>query len=297
MKILIIGASGMLGHKLVQVLGQKLEVWATIRGNFKEIEQFGIINRERLLEHVSIEEFSTVEAAVKSIKPAVIINATGIIKQIPSASDVIKTLNVNSIFPNQLANLAAEERARLILISTDCVFSGRKGLYKETDITDASDLYGRSKQLGEVSEGDCLTLRTSIIGRELKTAHGLLEWFLNAPEKSVKGYKNAVFSGFPTVVLAEIIAAVIEKHPHLKGLYHVSSEPINKFDLLHIIREFYKLEKNIELFEDFVIDRSLDSTEFRNAVNFQPKSWREMIEEMWADDKFGGIYQNINQQT
>jgi dTDP-4-dehydrorhamnose reductase len=284
MKVLIIGGSGMLGHKLTQVLQDKFDVWVTMRGDDRKYEKYGIFNQSRILPKVDIEELKSVETAVRSVKPSVIINAVGVIKQIPTATDVVKTLMVNAVFPHQLAEMASRFGTRLITISTDCVFSGKSGKYKETDTPDATDLYGKSKNLGEVVVDNCITLRTSIIGRELDSAHGLVEWFLSNEGKRVKGFKKAVFSGFPTLILAEIIADLIENQPNLHGLFNVSSESINKYDLLESVKKAYGANIEIEPFDDFVIDRSLDSTKFRAATGFRPANWEEMIGRMAADN-------------
>lgn len=273
----------MLGHKLVQRWRDKFEVWTTIKGKTEDLEKYGFFDKERVFGSVDVENYETVKNIIEKLEPEVVFNAVGIIKQLPTSKNVIKTLNINSIFPHRLAETIEKAGARLINISTDCVFNGQKGNYTEEDISNAEDVYGKSKNLGEVTEGNCLTLRTSIIGRELKTAHSLVEWFLGNRGEKVKGYVNAVYSGFPTIVLADIIADLIENHHNLKGLYHVSAEPINKFDLLKLIREAYNVKIEIEPFEDFRIDRSLDSSKFRKATRFQPESWREMIRKM-ADD-------------
>ncbi len=288
MKILIVGGSGMLGHKLVQVWQNRFDVWATVRNNFRYYERYKIYKRDRTFENINIQNIGSVKEIIKKIEPNVVVNAVGIIKQVPLAKNIIDTLSVNSIFPHQLGELAEEFQFRLINISTDCVFSGEKGNYTESDLADAHDLYGKSKYLGEVSAGNCLTLRTSIIGRELETAHSLVEWFLSNRGKSVKGFVKAVYTGFPTVVVADILSNLIENHPNLCGLYHVSSEPISKFNLLTLINEAYRAEIEIEPFEDFVIDRSLNSNKFREATGFEPTNWNEMIERMAADN---AIYQ------
>jgi dTDP-4-dehydrorhamnose reductase len=288
MKILIVGGSGMLGHKLVQVWQNRFDVWATVRNNFQYYERYKIYKGDRTFENINIQNIGSVKEIIKKIEPNVVVNAVGIIKQVPLAKNIIDTLSVNSIFPHQLGELAEEFQFRLINISTDCVFSGEKGNYTESDLADAHDLYGKSKYLGEVSAGNCLTLRTSIIGRELETAHSLVEWFLSNRGKSVKGFVKAVYTGFPTVVVADILSNLIENHPNLCGLYHVSSEPISKFNLLTLINEAYRAEIEIEPFEDFVIDRSLNSNKFREATGFEPTNWNEMIERMAADN---AIYQ------
>lgn len=284
MKVLIFGGGGMLGHKLAQVLKNKFDLWVTFRSNLEIYQKFKIFDERTSIAHIDIEDINLVRSVLGKIQPDVIINAAGIIKQLPSTKSVIKTLSVNSIFPHRLAELAEEIQARLIIISTDCVFNGKKGKYTENDISDAEDLYGKSKNLGEVSEGDCLTIRTSIIGRELNTSHSLLEWFLSNEGKVVKGYTKAIFSGFPTIILAEIIADIIENYASLKGLYHVSSDPISKFDLLKLIKDAYGSRIEIEPFDDFEIDRSLDSTKFREATGFIPATWEKMINLMAADN-------------
>jgi dTDP-4-dehydrorhamnose reductase len=284
MKVLVLGGNGMLGHKLVQVLQGKFDVWTTLREDFERYEKFGIFEREKTICGVDAENFETVKNAIEYIKPDVIVNAIGVIKQLPSSNNVVKTLTINSIFPHLVAETAQEINARFIEISTDCVFSGKKGNYSEADLPDAYDLYGKSKSLGEVTGENCLTLRTSIIGRELLTANSLVDWFLSNHGQSVKGYKHAIYSGFPTIVLAEIIADLLINHPKLSGLYHVSSEPINKYDLLCLIRDAYNTDIEIKPFEDFSTDKSLNSDKFRLETNFTPETWQEMVAQM-ANDK------------
>lgn len=289
MKILVFGGSGMLGHKLVQKLSDKFDVWTTIRNSLQVYEKFNLFDKERIIDNLNVEEFHSVKKVVSNIKPQVIINAVGVIKQIPTSKNVVKTLWINSIFPHQLAETALENQARLITISTDCVFNGEKGNYSELDLPDAFDIYGKSKHLGEILAENCLTLRTSIIGRELTTEHSLVEWFLSNRGSRVKGYSEAIYTGFPTVILAEILADLIDMYPDLNGLYHVSSNPINKFNLLQLINEAYNAKIEIERFEEFKIDRSLDSSRFREATGFEPLDWTRMIEIMANDN---ALYQN-----
>ena len=247
----------MLGHKLVQVLSKKNEVWTTLRGSYSEYEKFQIFNKSRTVEKINVQDIKAVEETIEKIRPDVII---------------------------QLSQLSDKFEFRLITISTDCVFNGKKGNYVESDTPDAYDLYGKSKQLGEVEAERCLTLRTSIIGRELCTAHSLVEWFLRNEENAVRGFKNAIFSGFPTIILAEIIADTIENQPQLNGLYHISSAPINKYNLLNLLKQFYKKNIKIEPFEDFEIDRSLNSNKYRDATGFAPLEWSKMIKRMSDDN-------------
>jgi len=283
MRILVLGGSGMLGHKLVQRWRNEFDVWTTLRGPFADYERFGIFERDKTIDSLSVFDEAALESAIEKVRADVIFNAVGIVKQIPTAKNAVATILINSVLPHQLAGLAAKFDARLIQISTDCVFEGTRGNYTEDDRPDATDLYGKSKNLGEVVAENCLTIRTSIIGRELTTGHGLVEWALSNSGKRVKGYANAIFSGFPTLVLADIISNLIGNHRDLSGLYHVSSEPINKFDLLNLIKNSYNIDIEIERFEDFQIDRSLDSTRFRIATGFSPVTWPEMIEQMAKD--------------
>jgi dTDP-4-dehydrorhamnose reductase len=281
--VLIVGAGGMLGHKLYQTLKNRYEVWGTLRSSVKNYLSYGIFNPNRIIDDVDVSRFDKLVQVVGDVHPDVVINCVGIIKQLPSAKDPIISLQFNSLFPHQLMNICKASRSRMFHISTDCVFSGQKGMYTEEDISDAYDLYGRTKYLGEVNQEDCLTLRTSIIGRELTTASGLVEWFLNNRNGKVKGFKNAIYTGFTTSALSDIICNLIDNHSHLSGVYQVSSSPINKYDLLCLIRDAFGVSIQIESETEFKVDRSLDSTRFRNAIGFQPPSWQQMIEEMAKD--------------
>lgn len=283
MKVLIIGGTGMLGHKLVQRLSPNFEVITTVRRPPTPAEADAIFAHATVLEGLDVENFSVMAAEIERVRPAVVINAVGLIKQDPESKNVIKALTINAIFPHRLCDLGKRLGFRLITISTDCVFDGKKGNYTETDLPNATDLYGQSKRLGEIDEPNCLTLRTSIIGRKLDTRDSLLEWFLANRGGVVPGYSDAFYTGFPTIVMADILENVISKHPNLCGIYHVSSEPISKFALLELLNKYYAADISIEPSAAVSIDRSLDSSRFRAATGFQPTSWSEMIEAMAAD--------------
>jgi dTDP-4-dehydrorhamnose reductase len=283
MRVLILGASGMLGHKLWQVFRHRFDTWGTVRSSYREYARYDFFDAERLLGGVDASSFSTVERALEAVQPNVVINAVGIVKQSPAAKDPITSIAVNSLFPHRLAEACRAIGARLIHISTDCVFSGRKGMYTESDAPDAEDLYGRTKLLGEVGGAGTLTLRTSIIGRELETSNGLVEWLLNNRGQRVPGYTNAIFSGFSSVVLAEILAGVIDRHPNLSGLFHVSSEPINKYQLLIMLRDAFQVPIQIEAYPYVSVDRSLDSSRFRAMTGYVAPSWPEMVIAMTKD--------------
>lgn len=273
----------MLGHKLWQECRNQFETWLTVRSSYRDYQDYGLYDPQKMLEEVDAFDFDTVVKALNVSQPEVIINCIGVIKQLPTARDPIVSLTVNSLFPHRLANLCQTTAVRLIHISTDCIFSGRKGMYTEDDISDAEDLYGRTKFLGEVSGRSCLTLRSSILGRELNTSNGLVEWFLSNRGSKVFGYTKAIYSGFTTLAFAKVIADVIERQPQLSGVYNVSSEPISKYEILCLLREAYNLEIEIEPDEEVQINRSLDSSRFRAVTGFVPAAWPDMIQEMSVD--------------
>jgi dTDP-4-dehydrorhamnose reductase len=283
MRVLILGGNGMLGHKLVQQLKADFQVSATFRRSPAEEPYADLYGGIQTIDKVEAYDFTSVESAIDASNPEVVINAIGVIKQLAGSKDVIQSLTVNSLLPQRLGELAQERNFRLIHVSTDCVFDGVSGGYRETDIPNALDLYGQSKHWGEVSGANCITLRTSIIGRELGSSHSLIDWFLSNRGKQVNGYTNAIYSGFPTIVFADIIRDLITNFVELTGLFQVSSEPINKFDLLQLVNSAFDAGVDIERYDEFKIDRSLDSTSFRTATGFVPMPWPEMIERMAAD--------------
>ncbi len=283
MRVLILGANGMLGHKLWQVCGERFDAWVTVRSTSARYSRYGLFEPNRLLSGVDALDFNTVSAVLDRVHPEVVVNAIGIVKQRPEAKDSVASLAVNALFPHLLARACQAMDARLIHISTDCVFSGRKGVYTEDDLPDADDLYGRSKLLGEIDGPRCLVLRTSMVGRELDTRYGLVEWFLTQAGGYVQGYTQAIFSGLSTWVLARLIGELIENYASLAGLYHVGAEPASKYELLCLLRDEFHVRIEIEPFSGIRIDRSLDSTRFRAATGFVPPSWFQMIQELAAD--------------
>lgn len=286
MKILILGGSGMLGHRLWMNLSKEHDTWVTVRGNGSELPNIPEFPREKIRPTVDALYFDQVIRALASIQPDLVINCIGLIKQQGHiARDPLISISVNSALPHRISMICRTAKIRMIHISTDCVFSGKKGNYLETDQSDAEDLYGRTKFLGEVSYPHTVTLRTSIIGQELKTHLGLIEWFL-MQQGSISGYKNAIFSGFTTDELSRIILKYVIPNPELSGLYHVSSDPISKFDLLQLTKQSYKKDIDIQPDTDFFCDRSLNSTRFRQASGYTPPSWSAMIDEMAAGSEF-----------
>jgi dTDP-4-dehydrorhamnose reductase len=273
----------MLGHKLWRVFVNRFDTYVTLRQGIESYTKCGFFEPKHLIGHVSVQDFDSVVQAVARTKPDVLVNCIGIVKQAAAAKEPFMSILVNALFPHQLAKLSQEAGIRLIHISTDCVFSGRKGNYSENDLSDAEDLYGRTKFLGEVSYKGCLTLRTSMIGRELETSHGLIEWFLSQEGKTVGGYTQAIFSGFTTNALAEIIARIVDEQREMYGVWHVASDPITKFALLSLVKQVYGLNIKIEPDEAVVCDRSLNADRFRQATGFAPPIWYDMIVQMYRD--------------
>ena len=270
----------MLGHQLWRQLHQQHEVWVTLRKPLVHYGAHALFEREKTISGVEVGSPDALEAVFAQVRPEAVINCIGIIKQSKEAKNPLVSLNINSVLPHRLGQICAVAGARLIHISTDCVFSGRKGNYTEADLSDAEDLYGRTKFLGETHESHTLTLRTSIIGRELETKSGLIEWFLSQSGKSIKGFRKAIYTGFTTMEMARIIETVLLRQPDLHGLWQVSSDQINKFDLLNIARECFQWTGEIRPEDQFVCDRSLDSKRFRERTGYRPPSWKEMLQEL-----------------
>lgn len=273
MKVLVIGAHGMLGNAVFRVLSSNinLEVFGTIRSDRAETN---------LIESVDVADHEALIRVFELTKPNVVINCVGLIKQLNESIDPVLSLSINSVFPHRLATLCDFFNSRLIHISTDCVFSGRAGYYSEDDFPDAEDLYGRSKLLGEVIGRNNLTLRTSLIGHELNTKNSLLEWFLSQTSK-VSGFTNAIFSGLTVLEASCVIENIIIEHKELNGLYHLASTAISKYELLTIIRNIYKKKIVITPSDSPKINRSLNGSRLSAITGYEAPSWDLMIESMY----------------
>jgi len=281
MRILILGVTGMLGNAVHAVFAPdgRHETWGTLR-SAGDLRHFAGSDAARLIAGVDVTDPDALVAVLSRVRPEIVINAVGVVKQLAAADDPLVVLPLNAQLPHRLARLCGLAGARLVLISTDCVFSGRTGNYVESDPSDAEDLYGRSKFIGEVrDQPHVLTIRTSGIGHELASRHGLLEWFL-AQQGSVKGYARAVYSGLPWVELARVIREHVLPRPELRGLYHVASEPITKLDLLRIIARVYGKRITIEPDETVRVDRSLNAARFHAATGYTPADWPSLIAAM-----------------
>lgn len=280
MKLLVLGASGMLGNAVFRLLSDEpdLVVTGTLRSAAAK-RSFEPELAANLISGIDVEQSDALLGLFEREKPDVVINCVGLVKQLAEAENPLNAVPINTLLPHRIARICGLMGARLVHVSTDCVFSGAKGGYVETDPPDATDLYGRSKQLGEVEYAHSITLRTSIIGHELQSTHGLVNWFL-AQEGQCRGFTKAVFSGLPTVVLARIIRDHVLPNPALHGIYHVAAKPIAKFDLLTLIAQVYGKRIAIEPDCRLVIDRSLNGAKFRDATGFVADEWHVLIKEM-----------------
>jgi dTDP-4-dehydrorhamnose reductase len=282
MRVLVVGATGTLGHRLCLEWAERFECSGTVRA---PVEQpvAELLGSTTLIPGVTAERPDTLRSAFEQAKPDVVVNCIGAVKQADAGQRAIPAIRINSLFPHELAALCREYSARMVHISTDCVFSGERGNYSEGDVPDAADIYGRSKLLGEVSGEGLLTLRTSLIGRELRSSFGLLEWLISNRGSSVRGFSRGVFSGLTTIALAAEIALLIEEQPGLEGLWHLAAEPIDKLALLTMLDR--QLELGIEIVPDdsVAIDRSLDSSRLCSATGRQPRGWDDIVEELGED--------------
>lgn len=282
MKVLVLGVSGMLGNAVFRLLADTagFDVAGTAR-SLSSVSRLREDLRARVIPGVDVEQFDSLARAFAVARPDAVINCIGLVKQLAEADDPLAALPINSILPHRLARLCEVAGARLVHVSTDCVFLGTKGLYKESDAPDAQDLYGRSKLLGEVDYPNAMTLRTSIIGHELGSQHGLIGWFL-AQTGEVRGYTRAIFSGLPTVELATVIRDRVLPDSSLRGLYHVAASPIAKFDLLTLVGRRYQRSTRILADDRVFIDRSLDGSRFSQATGYVAADWPELVSRMHA---------------
>jgi dTDP-4-dehydrorhamnose reductase len=281
-RVVVLGGSGMLGHRMFLHLREFTpEVVCTVRQRPAGVALF---DRADVVTGVDLMDLPRLEERLERWQPELVINCAGVVKQREAAHDAIACLTINSLLPHRVARALAAWGGRLIHFSTDCVFSGRKGAYRESDPADADDLYGRSKLLGEVSTPNALTLRTSMIGRELRGAQGMLEWLISSGGGRVRGFRRAIYSGLTTPALARLTAELWWNGPPLNGLYHVAAPPISKYDLLLLLRDAFHLRLDIEPEVETVCDRSLDDSAFRAATALPMPAWPELVRELARDD-------------
>lgn len=280
MRILILGGDGMLGHALLEAWRERHEVFASVRRRRGSSGSFEHLFGSRTLFEVDVRRPGDVLEAFATARPELVVNGVGIVKQRPDALEIIPSLEVNALFPHELARICAAAGARLVHLSTDCVFSGTRGRYREDDRPDPKDLYGHTKFLGEVNAPHVLTLRTSIIGLELSRSCSLVEWFL-AQRGRIRGYRRAIYTGFTTQEMARAIEHFVTRHPELHGVWHLASSPIDKFDLLQrLARRLNRTDIEIAPDDEFVCDRSLDGTALEARTTYRAPTWDAMLDEL-----------------
>jgi dTDP-4-dehydrorhamnose reductase len=286
-RVLVLGATGMLGHKLVQRLAARgLSVFGTMRSSSPpdtSAARVALGAARQILHDVDVLQDGPLQAAIETADPDVVVNAVGVIKQIDMAKDPVTSISTNALLPHRTAAFCKKRGARLIQFSTDCVFAGRRGPYPENAPTDAEDLYGRSKLLGEVSGPGCLTIRSSIVGRELRGRSSLVEWFLSQRGGQATGFTGALYTGLTTNVMSDLVGKLIMEYPEVEGVCHVASEPISKYELLQFVNTHYKLGITLGRDDKFFCDRRLDGSAFRKRTGFSAPSWDTMIAEMRDD--------------
>lgn len=283
-KVLVLGASGMLGSTTLRSLVN--DGGHEVVGSIRSAASMPLFP-ERLQKHLmvagDVENGDALSQLFQRVRPEIVINCIGLVKQLAQAGDPLSAIPINALLPHRVARLCDLVAARMVHVSTDCVFSGSKGAYLESDVPDANDLYGRSKLLGEMNYSHTITLRTSIIGHELSGANGLMGWFLRQ-QGTCPGYTKAIFSGLPTVELARVISGLVLPRPDLHGLYHVGSSPISKYDLLQVVAKSYRKEIKIVPDSTVVIDRSLNVQKFHGATGYQAPSWPDLVSMMHNDE-------------
>ncbi|WP_462351473.1 dTDP-4-dehydrorhamnose reductase family protein [Fusobacterium varium] len=269
-KVLIIGSKGMAGHMIKEYLIQKEY---DVYGTFREKEEKNLEMNEFYLDAF---DKGKLEEILKKVKPDFVINCIGILNQFAENNPDI-AIYVNGYFPHYLDRLSEKYEYKLIHITTDCVFSGKKGNYTEDDFRDADSYYGRSKAIGEVNNNKTLTFRTSIIGPDInKDGIGLFNWFMKQ-EGKIKGYSNVFWSGVTTLELAKAIEASFNQN--ISGIVHlVNNKKISKYDLLKLFSKYMNKDIEIEKYEDYFSDKSLIRT--KEDFNYKVPEYEKMIEEL-----------------
>jgi dTDP-4-dehydrorhamnose reductase len=282
-KIAVLGVTGMLGHKMLQILEGAFpsQVYGVLRGSKDRLSSYGFVAPDRLIDQVNVESTQALLKVLNEIRPQFVINCIGITLRKAEHDSTQKNFAINGVLPQILSFWCQQHQAKFIHFSTDCVFNGARGNYTEHDLPDAEDVYGRSKYLGETPyHPSALTLRLSIVGRELFGKTELLEWFLAQKNKKISGFSEVYYSGVTTSVAAREVVKIIQKFPDLAGLYHVSSEKISKYDLLMMANQIFKANVEIQKDPSKKSDKSLNCDRYIRETRFIKPSWPEMLKEL-----------------
>jgi dTDP-4-dehydrorhamnose reductase len=285
--VLILGASGMLGHMLVRVLSPHHRIFGTTsRQYITESPLAHLLDRDSWIGGIDVRRFNRVEELVREIQPDVVINCVGVIKQKMESSNITDAITINSLFPHHLANLCQSQNSRLIHFSTDCVFEGTPGMKMVSDTPNATDLYGTTKRLGEVDYGDSITIRSSIVGAQIVGTESLFQWAISQKGKKIKGFTGALYSGLTTMTMSKVILEIVDNFPQLSGIQQIASEAITKHDLLRKLNAALGLNLDICPDNTIIYDRTLDGSEFVEQTGIRIPTWDEMIIEFAGDQAF-----------
>ena len=287
MRILILGASGLIGHKLLQKLSIDFDVYATLHRSKENYGLMPLFSGQNIIDEVDVSDFENVSAILHYVNPNVILNCIGITPRKDEINNLYKVIKINSLFPHQLANWAKVNNKRVIHFSTDCVFNGSTGNYTENSLTTAEDVYGRTKALGEINYSHTLTIRSSFIGQELFGKTELLDWFLNQEGKRINGFTNTLYSGVSTNFMTHIVKTIILNAPKLSGLYQLAPEkPISKYELLCIAKRAF--EVNIEIIPENkqVHTPTLNGSKLKDKIKIKVPSWKEMMNDLALNKDF-----------
>ena len=291
MRILILGGNGMIGHKMYQILSKEFsDIWVLFKKPINKISSNEIFNIEKVIDNFDLIHFEDLKVILDNVLPDVIINASGITIRRGINDNLLKSILINSALPHSLDNWARLNNKRLIHFSTDCVFSGKKGFYTESNSTDADDTYGKTKALGEVISPNSITLRGSMIGRELENKTELLEWFLNQRDKSVKGFSKVIYSGITTIRMAKFVLEIIKHHPEMHGIYNVSSISISKYELIGLFNQYFNKKCQVTSDDSYISNKDLNSTKFYRETGFKKPDWIELIQELVKDSELNARY-------
>ena len=286
MRILILGGNGMIGHKMYHTISKiHKDTWVTLRKNIKSYTYSEIYNSDKVIDNIDLSNFKILLNQLNLINPDVVLNACGITIRRGINVSVSNTIILNSALPHFLNEWVTTNNKRLIHFSTDCVFTGAKGDYLDNDKIDAFDLYGSTKSMGEVIDSKhSITLRGSMIGRELENKTELFEWFLKQKNKKIKGFSNVIYSGITTTKMAEIVLKLINQYPYLSGVYNISSKPISKFELLILWNNLFDINANIEIDNSYTSNKNLISDNFYRTVSMEQPDWVELSSQLNIDN-------------
>ncbi len=287
MRVLVLGVAGMLGHKVFRTFTDAgVDTWGTLRQGKQNYKKWPFLQSAKVVGDVDVTT-SQLQTILNEIKPQFVINCVGLTIRKENSSDERANIKLNALLPHEIEFWCRNNNAKLLHYSTDHVFNGQKGDYTEESPKDAADVYGQSKSLGEVNHSEfALTLRSSIIGRELDRKTELLEWFLAHRGKSAKGYTRSIYSGVTTNYLAELSLRIVKEQPKLSGLLQPTSVPISKFELLKKINATFRLGIELQADDKVVVNNTLLANKFNAVTGWTVPAWDQLVDDLARDSVF-----------